>query len=55
MKYEVIQVSHPSFPTTDLTDFTDSSCAWAFNYTGFSKITAAKAAIAFHKLAGKSL
>ena len=53
--YHVIQVSHPSFPTTDLTDFTDSSCAWAFNYTGFSKITAAKAAIAFHILAGKSL
>ena len=77
----LIQVSHPSFPTTDLTDLlralvglrplgipkgdacywkdarnlTDSSCAWAFNYTGFSKITAAKAAIAFHKLAGKSL
>ena len=37
------------------TNLTDSSCAWAFNYTGFSKITAAKAAIAFHKLAGKSL
>jgi len=79
--YLLIQVSHPSFPTTDLTDLlralvglrplgipkgdachwkdarnlTDSSCAWAFNYTGFSKITAAKAAIAFHKLAGKSL
>ena len=77
----MIQVSHPSFPTTDLTDLlralvglrplgipkgdacywkdarnlTDSSCAWAFNYTGFSKITAAKAAIAFHKLVGKSL
>ena len=43
------------FTTTDLTDLTDSSCAWAFHYTDFSKITAAKAAIAFHKKAGKNL
>ena len=50
-----LEISTESCYWKDARNLTDSSCAWAFNYTGFSKITAAKAAIAYHKLAGKSL